>query len=57
MSMPVGQAEEQALQARHRSSAASSAGSLKSRIRLPLATSCRARARPRVASFSWPVAK
>ena len=55
MSTPVGQSLEQALQDRHRSSDSPTPGSVIGRV--PRTTSCRTRARPRVESFSSPVAR
>ena len=56
MSTPVGQSRRQPLQARQRSSA-SSTSSASSPGSRPLTASCSTRARPRVESFSSPVAR
>ena len=56
MSTPAGQSDEQPLQDRHRSSDSASSAAAKPCTRLPLASSCSTRARPRVESFSSLVA-
>ena len=56
MSTPAGQSDEQPLQDRHRSSDSATSAAPKPRTRLPLASSCSTRARPRVESFSSLVA-
>src|SRR6266536_4315050 len=56
MSTPAGQSDEQPLQDRHRSSDSASSAAAKPCTRLPLASSCSTRARPRVEAFSSLVA-
>src|SRR5450756_1110716 len=56
MSTPAGQSLEHALQLRQRSSTSRSSGDRQSFTSVPLASSCSTRARPRVTSFSSPVA-
>src|SRR4029077_13475034 len=53
----AGHSYEQPLQDRHRSSDSASSSERKSFTRLPLASSCKTRARPRVESFSSLVAR
>ena len=58
MSMPVGQSLAQPLHDRHRSSASWTSGERHPSVIVePLSISCSARARPRVESFSSPVAR
>ena len=57
MSTPAGQSDEQPLQDRHRSSDSATSAERKSLTRLPFASSCSTRARPRVESFSSRVAR
>src|ERR1035438_2814970 len=52
MSTPAGQSDAQPLQDRHRSSASATAADRKPWTRVPFASSCSTRARPRVESFS-----
>src|ERR1035438_9926590 len=57
MSTPAGQSDEQPLQDRHRSSASATSAERKPLIRVPFASSCSTRDRPRVESFSSLVAR
>ena len=57
MSTPAGQSDEQPLQDKHRSSESATSAERKPLTRVPFATSCSTRERPRVESLSSRVAR